>query len=282
MRLALAALWISVVPTCLFAQKTEADLRARLVKKPLYLRGQWSSDRLAFDGTGALKGTSAPVTFTLAGADIESVKLTSKELVLKAQRVGLEFDKDVPKRVGLVLRNVSGGTSPEEMTIRIQMPADADFTAALNAIFVDGIGELVPQLPWYWQSFAQKHLLPAAAPAPKDNARLPAASDSQEQPSAKSKLSRVGGSVSVPRPLTQVDPEFDSAARALRFSGIVLINLIVDAAGKPTQLQILRPAGLGLDERALAAVSQYTFQPAMENGSPVPVELNIEVNFQRF
>jgi protein TonB len=37
-----------------------------------------------------------------------------------------------------------------------------------------------------------------------------------------------------------------------------------------------------LDEQAVAAVSQYTFQPAMENGAPVVVELNVEVNFQIF
>jgi protein TonB len=50
----------------------------------------------------------------------------------------------------------------------------------------------------------------------------------------------------------------------------------------PNHLQIVHATGLGLDEQALAAVSQYTFQPAMRNGSPVAVELNIEVNFQIF
>src|SRR5580698_2238424 len=40
--------------------------------------------------------------------------------------------------------------------------------------------------------------------------------------------------------------------------------------------------GLGLDERAVAAVSQYTFQPATKDGSPVSVQLNVEVNFQIF
>jgi protein TonB len=37
-----------------------------------------------------------------------------------------------------------------------------------------------------------------------------------------------------------------------------------------------------LDEQAVKAVSQYTFQPATENGVPVAVELNVEVNFNIF
>ena len=36
------------------------------------------------------------------------------------------------------------------------------------------------------------------------------------------------------------------------------------------------------DEKALEAVRQYKFKPAMENGKPVLVELNVEVNFQIF
>jgi protein TonB len=39
---------------------------------------------------------------------------------------------------------------------------------------------------------------------------------------------------------------------------------------------------MGLDEKALAAVKQYRFRPAMENGKPVLVELNVEVTFTVF
>ena len=41
-------------------------------------------------------------------------------------------------------------------------------------------------------------------------------------------------------------------------------------------------ARMGLDEKAVEAVKQYRFKPAMENGKPVLVELNVEVNFQIF
>jgi len=40
--------------------------------------------------------------------------------------------------------------------------------------------------------------------------------------------------------------------------------------------------GKGLDEKAIEAVKQYRFKPAMYDGHPVPVELNIEVSFKLF
>jgi protein TonB len=40
--------------------------------------------------------------------------------------------------------------------------------------------------------------------------------------------------------------------------------------------------GYGLAANALAAVRQYKFKPATENGKPVTVDLSIEVEFQVF
>lgn len=37
---------------------------------------------------------------------------------------------------------------------------------------------------------------------------------------------------------------------------------------------------MGLDEQAVAAVSNYRFAPATKDGQPVPVEIFINVNFQ--
>ena len=60
------------------------------------------------------------------------------------------------------------------------------------------------------------------------------------------------------------------------------VNLIVDEKGNPTRVRVLHGVGMGLDQKALEAVSKYKFKPAMEGGKPVMVELNIEVNFQIF
>jgi protein TonB len=93
---------------------------------------------------------------------------------------------------------------------------------------------------------------------------------------------RIGGGVSAPVVIYQVDPEFSEEARKAKFMGVVTVNLIVDDKGLPKNVHVLRGVGMGLDEKAVEAVRQYKFHPAMEGGKPVPVELNIEVNFQIF
>jgi protein TonB len=95
-------------------------------------------------------------------------------------------------------------------------------------------------------------------------------------------LKRIGGGVSRPELLFQVDPEFSEEARKAKFMGTVLVDLIVDTQGRPQNVHVVRGVGMGLDEKAVEAVRQYKFKPAMESGKPVPVEMNVEVNFQIF
>ena len=92
----------------------------------------------------------------------------------------------------------------------------------------------------------------------------------------------VGGDVSAPRLIYQVDPEFSEEARKAKFQGEVLVSLVVDATGRPTQVKVIRPVGMGLDEKAMEAVRQYKFAPAKKGGQAVPVLLNVAVNFQIF
>jgi TonB family protein len=90
----------------------------------------------------------------------------------------------------------------------------------------------------------------------------------------------VGGGVSAPVVTYSVDPEYSDEARRAKYSGIVIVSLIVDAQGLPVHVHLARPLGMGLDERAIEAVRQYKFAPAMYQGKPVPVQVQIEVNFQ--
>jgi protein TonB len=92
----------------------------------------------------------------------------------------------------------------------------------------------------------------------------------------------IGGGVRAPVVITQVDPEFSEEARKQKFSGNVLVDLIVDEHGNPTHVRVARGVGLGLDEKAVEAVRQYRFKPATKDGKPVKVELSIEVRFEIF
>jgi protein TonB len=93
---------------------------------------------------------------------------------------------------------------------------------------------------------------------------------------------RIGGGVSSPVVIYQVEPEFSEEARKAKFMGIVTVNLIVDSKGMPQNVHVLRGVGMGLDQKAVEAVRQYRFKPAMAEGKPVPVELNVQVDFQIF
>ncbi len=93
---------------------------------------------------------------------------------------------------------------------------------------------------------------------------------------------RIGGGVSAPVLVYQVEPTFSEEARKAKVAGNVLVNIWVDEKGNPTHVRVVRGVGMGLDEKAVEAVKQYRFKPAMEGGKPVTVEMNVEVGFQIF
>jgi periplasmic protein TonB len=93
---------------------------------------------------------------------------------------------------------------------------------------------------------------------------------------------RIGGGVSAPRPLYTPDPEYSEEARKVRYEGTCVLWLIVGSDGKPRDVRVARALGFGLDERAIQAVTQWKFEPAMKDGRPVAVQMNVEVNFRLY
>jgi TonB family protein len=96
-------------------------------------------------------------------------------------------------------------------------------------------------------------------------------------------LYHIGGAVSAPVLVHSVDPEFSDEARRAKFQGVCLISIIVDAQGNPLNPRVVRPLGMGLDEKAIAAIRQFRFRPAMKDGkTAVPVALTVEINFRLY
>ena len=91
-----------------------------------------------------------------------------------------------------------------------------------------------------------------------------------------------GGAVSAPVIVTMVDAEFSDEARKSKFSGNVQVYLIVDERGNPTHVRVTRSVGMGLDDKAIEAVRQYKFKPAMMNGKPVKSDVYVDVVFDIF
>jgi TonB family protein len=92
---------------------------------------------------------------------------------------------------------------------------------------------------------------------------------------------KVGGGVSAPSVLFRVDPQFSKEADRAKFSGTVLLSLIVDAEGKPQDIKVVKALGMGLDEQAIKALQKWKFRPGMKDGKPVSVRAQVEFNFRR-
>lgn len=91
---------------------------------------------------------------------------------------------------------------------------------------------------------------------------------------------RIGGGVSAPVVLSKVEPEYSEEARKAKWQGTVVLTLVVDEHGLPQAMKVTRSLGLGLDQKAIEAVSKWRFKPGMKDGKPVPVIATIEVNFR--
>jgi len=91
---------------------------------------------------------------------------------------------------------------------------------------------------------------------------------------------RMGKGVTPPVPILRDEPEYTEEARAARLHGAVVVQVIIDTDGRAHHARVLRSLGLGLDENALDAISQWQFKPAVKDGQPVPVTATIEVNFR--
>ncbi|HEV2468804.1 MAG TPA: energy transducer TonB [Candidatus Sulfotelmatobacter sp.] len=92
----------------------------------------------------------------------------------------------------------------------------------------------------------------------------------------------VGGGVSAPRAIYQPEPEFSEEARKAKYQGVCTLGLIVGTDGRPTNIRVLGSLGMGLDEKAIEAVKNWRFEPAMKDGHPVRVEIAVEVDFHLY
>jgi TonB family protein len=90
---------------------------------------------------------------------------------------------------------------------------------------------------------------------------------------------RAGSGVTAPILIHRVEPEFSEEARKSKYSGTVVIRAEIDPNGRPRNLHLSRSLGQGLDEKGLAAVSQWVFRPGTREGKPVTVSALIEVTF---
>ena len=134
---------------------------------------------------------------------------------------------------------------------------------ALDNVFASDMDpRMMSHLPDYWQEyFASKKEHRAFMPADRS-------------------IRAMSDGMTPPKVLNSIDPSSNEYAQQYGIAGMELLRTVVNANGVVTQTAISRPIGFGLDEKAVEAVRNSHFKPAMVNGQPVPVVIDLVVTFR--
>jgi TonB family protein len=94
--------------------------------------------------------------------------------------------------------------------------------------------------------------------------------------------------------LSKVESEYSAEATRANLNGDVRVSIGIDESGNVGGVMVLDSPGLGLDEKIIAAVRQWRFQPARRrqgvpppggwrtwDGVPVPSRAVVTVTFAR-
>lgn len=78
-------------------------------------------------------------------------------------------------------------------------------------------------------------------------------------------------------------PDFSDEAVKAKYQGVVEIETVVTADGRAIDPRVVKPVGMGLDEKAVEAVRTWRFTPARgPDGKPAAVRVLIEVSFHLY
>lgn len=264
-----------VAPFCFLAHgQTPVDaIKARLIGQPLLLRGFWLDDDLHFDSAGKPLAHYKTGSFTESAFDARDVKLDGNHLTIQGQRVGLMFNNRGVERLPMRKPKMFSG-APEQITIVIDGQGNLDFSKELDAIFTSSVYEIVPSLPECWQPFARQHFLsPGTHKKHPDDLILPSGPDGSKPHAAAPPVMATAG-------IDLAGPQVSGSRQQGDVSGNVELYLWIGADGMPNSITIIRPVGLGLDEKAVDAVAHYHFKPAMFGRRTVATDVYLMVNFK--
>ena len=134
---------------------------------------------------------------------------------------------------------------------------------ALDNVFAQGFdSRLMQSMPDFWKLYY------AAAAAKSDYRPADPAVLRQSGVDQKARLT------------STFEPASNEYAQDHGVAGMCLYHVVIGADGKPGEIAVARPIGFGLDESAVDTIRKATFQPAIKDGKPVPVMLDLVVEFR--
>jgi TonB family protein len=227
------------------------DFRAQILNQRLILQSFSADSVTNYKWTANGLTTTPPKVRTIGVFKLNSAKLHNNALELAGSRSTIYKQKnEKPTLLGdapVVIRIELNGVDPSEVLPRLK--EDLFFPTLQAAIAAVPLQD-------------QQMLYPTGEPPP---------------PSPPCPVQ----SAHYKRPQVTYEEAADFTEEAVRahFNGSVTVALTVDENGHASDLWVKSPAGLGLDERAIKAVSNYKFHPATCDGIAVKTALTVEVNF---
>jgi TonB family protein len=293
---------VGLVPLWLHADSGfDQHLRDQFQDRTLVIRGFYSGDSLRYDAAGQLLKKATPGDWTVDGiVHITSLSLSGQHLTIQADRLALgnsghafglwqgKNKEDKAKRLSRLHIEVDLEQSG--------ITADA-VDAVLSKMFLTPQDRLADLVPDYWKPCVQvastgkgsgKY---AACTFPPEFASIPGVvSNAAETPEsgtpgsepADRPVARMGKGVTPPKIFFSPPPHFSDQASREKYQGVVLLSLVVDKTGHPGTIRIVRPLGLGLDQKAVEAVSTWRFDPSSKDGALIDAEIAIEVDFHLY
>ena len=220
----------------------------------------------ANDSQGKLVGNAEQDCPNATELRVRKVEIKKNMLVLRGPRVVKDY-------------NHIGGPLPgfQEQSVEVQIDIELD-PAQINEESVIGILKKV---------FLTTEDMPQNKSENKEDKRepilkvRPAPNHTAEADKSQS-LEDIGRSekhVTPPEAVYSPDPEYTSEAKKKKREGTVILWVVIDEDGHPSQTKVASCLGAGLDEAAMETVSHWRFRPAKRDGQPVAVQLNIAVTF---
>lgn len=93
---------------------------------------------------------------------------------------------------------------------------------------------------------------------------------------------RVNSEVTAPRMQSSPDAEFSESARRDKYQGEAELRLTVAEDGQVRDVCVSQSLGEGLDEKSVAAIRNWKFEPGRKEGKPVPVWISVTTNFHLY
>jgi len=266
-----------------YGSEVEKQLKSDYVGKTLTLRHFYHGGYLKFHSDGTLQGDALLGPWTLDGQiAVEQIHFKPGMLEIDGRRVTIVFDsKQKPVDQIAALSQYSGkqrkelekGFRQQRVRVEIELPATAspdEVGLAIHKVFLMVGESMIDIAPPLWRSYF------AGLEGKQADPPEPAGERIYRVVSAKP------GGITPPHAIHSPDPEYTDEARKAKYQGTAFFWLVIMPNGETKDIRVVRPLGFGLDEKALSAISTWTFEPAMKDGQPVAVMVNVEVSFRLY